>query len=50
MPLYEMTCYECEKVYEVQRPLSKFDEEVKCPHCGKPLSLHVCPVRFKIGR
>ncbi len=50
MPLYEMTCFDCEKVFEVQIPLAKYDEPVKCPHCEKPLVRHVTPVRFKIAR
>ncbi len=49
MPLYELYCLDCQKVYEVQIPLSKYGEEIKCPHCEKPLTLHVCPVRFKIN-
>lgn len=46
--LYEYSCHECEKVYEVQMPLSRHGEEVKCPHCDKPLERHISPVYFTI--
>jgi len=33
MPLYEYTCTECEKKFELIRNLSERDEECECPHC-----------------
>lgn len=35
MPLYEYTCTECKKNFELIRGLSERDEECECPHCGK---------------
>ena len=39
MPLYDYECTneKCKTIYEVKVPLSKFDEEIKCPDCGKPM-------------
>lgn len=33
MPLYEYTCTECNKKFELIRSLSERDEECECPHC-----------------
>jgi putative FmdB family regulatory protein len=33
MPLYEYTCIECKKKFELIRNLSERDEECECPHC-----------------
>ncbi len=35
MPVYEFTCLQCRKPFEIVRPMSKFDpRKVKCPSCG----------------
>jgi putative FmdB family regulatory protein len=47
--LYEYACYWCNKIYEIQKPVQDFSKEVKCPHCDRPLEIHICPVRFKIN-
>jgi putative FmdB family regulatory protein len=49
MPLYDFVCYDCQKVYEVHVPVSRYDEEIKCPHCGKALVRRIAPVRFKVN-
>jgi putative FmdB family regulatory protein len=33
MPLYEYTCTECKKKFELIRSLSERDDECECPHC-----------------
>ena len=33
MPLYEFTCTECKKKFELIRSLSERDDECECPHC-----------------
>jgi putative FmdB family regulatory protein len=35
MPLYEYTCTECKKKFELIRDLAERDEECECPHCKK---------------
>ncbi len=49
MPLYDYTCLICNKKYEVQVPLSKYGEPVKCPYCGKDLHRLIKPVYFKVN-
>ncbi len=35
MPVYEFTCGECKKPFEVIQSVSDYDpRRVKCPHCG----------------
>lgn len=34
MPVYEFTCQECHKHFEVVRPMSEISKSVACPHCG----------------
>lgn len=48
MPSYEYECAKCDKEYEVQVPLARCDEAVKCPHCKKPLNKKLSPVLFRI--
>lgn len=48
MPLYEYYCEKCEKVYSIKVPLARYGEEIKCPHCGEPLKMHISPVFFVI--
>ena len=33
MPIYEYCCPNCNKNFELLRPLSKADENVSCPKC-----------------
>lgn len=33
MPVYEYECDKCGSKFEVLRPISGDDREVKCPHC-----------------
>ncbi len=35
MPIYEFVCRECQKAFEVARPISEARAtDVKCPSCG----------------
>lgn len=33
MPFYEYECMDCSNVFEVIKPLSKIEENEKCPLC-----------------
>jgi len=35
MPIYEYTCLDCKKEFEVIRPMSQADAPVACTACGK---------------
>jgi putative FmdB family regulatory protein len=35
MPVYEYVCRDCEKTFELSRPMSEASaKDVKCPSCG----------------
>jgi putative FmdB family regulatory protein len=35
MPIYEFTCKDCHKTFELSRPVSEAtDRSTPCPHCG----------------
>lgn len=34
MPMYEFTCRDCQKTFEIVRPMSESSEKAACPHCG----------------
>ena len=34
MPLYEYRCQQCDRSFELLRPMSEDDSGVRCPHCG----------------
>lgn len=34
MPIYEYECKDCEKVFEIIRPMSQSDATVTCAICG----------------
>lgn len=35
MPVYEFVCRDCQKVFEIMRPISEARaSDVKCPACG----------------
>ena len=34
MPIYEYVCQDCEKVFEVIRPMSQADQATACEACG----------------
>jgi putative FmdB family regulatory protein len=34
MPVYEFVCRDCQKPFEIIRPISQASSEVKCPSCG----------------
>ncbi len=35
MPVYEFSCLKCNKLFEIVRPIARFDsKKVKCPSCG----------------
>jgi putative FmdB family regulatory protein len=33
MPVYEFTCQDCHKTFEISRPISETGS-ASCPHCG----------------
>jgi len=34
MPVYEFTCKDCHKTFEVTRPMSEASAGAPCPSCG----------------
>jgi putative FmdB family regulatory protein len=34
MPVYEFTCQNCQKYFEIVRPISEASQSVACPQCG----------------
>ncbi len=34
MPVYEFTCHDCHKSFEVTRPMSESTAGASCPACG----------------
>ena len=36
MPVYEFTCQDCHKTFEVTRPMSEGSACAPCPDCGRP--------------
>jgi putative FmdB family regulatory protein len=34
MAIYEYYCSKCRKVFQVQRPMSRYEEPADCPRCG----------------
>ena len=34
MPVYEFTCQDCHKTFEVTRPMSEASAGAACPSCG----------------
>jgi putative FmdB family regulatory protein len=34
MPVYEFTCQDCHKTFEVARPMSESGAGASCPSCG----------------
>jgi putative FmdB family regulatory protein len=35
MPIYEFTCQDCHKTFEISRPVSEAGSgSASCPHCG----------------
>ena len=52
-PLYDFECpnAKCEKADKVMQfivPLARYDEKIKCPKCGKPLTRMLSTPYFKI--
>ncbi len=45
MPLYEYYCERCNKVFESLQAISKSDQPVACPKCGRP-SDRIMPTTF----
>ena len=37
MPLYDYSCIDCGKLYEISVKLELINKEIKCPKCGKTL-------------
>jgi putative FmdB family regulatory protein len=35
MPTYGFICSQCEKDFEVFRPMSEYEKPADCPSCGK---------------
>jgi putative FmdB family regulatory protein len=34
MPVYEFACRDCQKTFEIVRPMSESSATVTCAHCG----------------
>ena len=34
MPVYEFTCQDCQKTFEMSRPGAEASAGATCPHCG----------------
>lgn len=34
MPVYEFTCRDCNKTFEIARPISESSGAASCPSCG----------------
>jgi putative FmdB family regulatory protein len=34
MPVYEFVCRDCQKPFEIVRPMSESSANVQCAHCG----------------
>jgi putative FmdB family regulatory protein len=34
MPVYEFACRDCQKAFEIVRPMSESSADVTCIHCG----------------
>ena len=34
MPVYEFVCRDCQKAFEIVRPMSESSSKVTCTHCG----------------
>jgi putative FmdB family regulatory protein len=34
MPVYEFVCRDCQKTFEILRPISQSSDTVTCSHCG----------------
>lgn len=49
MPLYDYSCSECMKLYEISVKLELINKDIKCPTCGKTLKKLVsAPKRINI--
>ncbi len=46
--MYEYSCVECQKVFNIMVPLARYDEEIFCPHCGQKLERHISSCYFKV--
>jgi putative FmdB family regulatory protein len=50
VPIQDYHCKKCSKLYEIIVPLSKTDDEIKCPHCNEVLAKHIsAPKTIKIN-
>ena len=34
MPIYEYYCRNCEKIFELMRPITEANDTARCPDCG----------------
>lgn len=50
MPVYEYYCDRCGKIYESLRPVSRRDEPVPCPKCGRPGERQLSAFAFRHGK
>ena len=47
MPIYEYYCRQCERDFEVIRPVSRSDEPADCSACGSPAERQLSNFAFK---
>ena len=45
MPLYEYYCENCDKVFDSLQPISRSDQPVACPKCGRDAD-RIMPTTF----
>lgn len=45
MPLYEYYCDKCDKIFESVQPITKSDQPIPCPKCGRK-SDRIMPTTF----
>lgn len=49
MPTYEHRCTKCKKLCEEIRPMSRADDSMKCPSCGKKATRIVGSTSFRLA-
>lgn len=50
MPVYEYQCQQCDKRFEVLRPMSQIDAPAECPRCAAPNAKRAISVFAAVSR
>jgi putative FmdB family regulatory protein len=48
MPVYEMWCRHCNKLFRVMVPLKYFGEKIRCRYCKKELKMEISAPYFVV--